>query len=38
MGPGHAGVSKHYNLNKVLETSCKCTAQIPMGMNDLRLI
>lgn len=34
----HAGVSRHYNLNNVLETSCKYTAESPVGMNDLKLI
>lgn len=37
-GPGHAGVSRHDNLNEVLETSCKYTAASPVGMNGLKLI
>lgn len=37
-GPAHAGVSRHENLNKVLETSCKYTAESPGGVNGFKLI
>lgn len=37
-GLGHAGVARHYNLNNILETYCKYTAESPVGINDLKLI
>lgn len=36
--PGHAGGSRYYILNNVLETSGEYTAESPVGMNDLKLI